>query len=178
MARLSPPRNALHCSIWLPPDRSRRFFPLRWTLANRIRAIFLTRQFPTTRRCQLECNATSSIPSRPFVHELLRHSSRVFRIAPRVITNKSPAAHNQSVANTVVLTGCGKTPGVVSNPPVPPKASSLFGHNATALLPHRSSFRRNIRARSGHRGFFRNLLKSSPVAFADQCHSPRLLAAL
>jgi hypothetical protein len=57
------------------------------------------------------------------------------------------------------LAGCGKTPGAVSNPPVPPKASSLFGHNAAALLPHRSSFRRNIRARSGHRGFFRNLFK-------------------
>jgi len=32
------------------------------------------------------------------------------------------------------LTGCGKTPRAVSNPPVPPKASSLFGHNAAALL--------------------------------------------
>src|ERR1035438_7342911 len=85
------------------PDRSRRLVPLLRTLANRIRSIFLTRQFPTTRRCQLECNAMSSIPSPPFVHELSRHSSRVFRIAPRVITNKSPAAHNQSVANTVVL---------------------------------------------------------------------------
>src|SRR5450631_3883914 len=47
-----------------------------------------------------------------------------------------------------------KPPGAVSNPPVPPKASSLLGHNATALLPHRFSFRRSIRARSGHRGFF------------------------
>ena len=54
-----------------------------------------------------------------------------------------------------------KTPRAVSNPPVPPKASSLFGHNATALLPHRSSFRRNIRARSGHGEFFRNLLEDS-----------------
>jgi hypothetical protein len=27
------------------------------------------------------------------------------------------------------------------------------------LLPHRSSFRRNIRARSGHGEFFRNLLE-------------------
>ncbi len=56
------------------------------------------------------------------------------------------------------LAGCGKTPGAVSDPPVPPKASSLFGHEATASLPHRSSFRRNIRTRSGHREFFRILL--------------------
>ncbi|MEO6835283.1 MAG: hypothetical protein ABI231_05180, partial [Candidatus Tumulicola sp.] len=48
----------------------------------------------------------------------------------------------------------------------PPKASSLFGHNAPALLPHRSSFRRIIRARSGHREFFRNLLAAGAVIAA------------
>ncbi len=60
------------------------------------------------------------------------------------------------------LTGRGKTSAAISNQPVPPKTSSLFGHNATALLPHHSSFRRNIRARSGHRGFSRNLLEGTP----------------
>ena len=34
-----------------------------------------------------------------------------------------------------------------SKPPVPPNTSLLFGHNATALLPHRASIRRNIRLR-------------------------------
>ncbi|MHB8196571.1 MAG: TolC family protein, partial [Vulcanimicrobiaceae bacterium] len=60
------------------------------------------------------------------------------------------------------LTGRGKTSAAISNQPVPPKTSPLFGHNATALLPHHSSFRRNIRPRSGHRGFSRNLLEGTP----------------
>ncbi len=62
-----------------------------------------------------------------------------------------------------LLTGCGPPSAAVSKPPVPAKASLPFGHNAAALFPHRSSFRRNIRARSGDRGLFRNLLTSIPA---------------
>jgi hypothetical protein len=34
----------------------------------------------------------------------------------------------------------------------------LFGHNATALLPHRASYRRNIRLRIGQRAYSDRLL--------------------
>ncbi len=51
----------------------------------------------------------------------------------------------------------------VSDPPVPPKASSLFGHEATASLPHRSSFRPNIRTRFG------SLKRRSETASAGVC---------
>ena len=45
-----------------------------------------------------------------------------------------------------------------SKPPVPPNTSLLFGHNATALLPHRASYRRNIRLRIGQRAYSDRLL--------------------
>jgi hypothetical protein len=45
-----------------------------------------------------------------------------------------------------------------SKPPVPPNTSLLFGHNATALLPHRASYRRNIRLRIGQRAYSERLL--------------------
>jgi len=47
---------------------------------------------------------------------------------------------------------------VRSKPPVPPNTSLLFGHNATALLPHRASIRRNIRLRIGRWPFPDRLL--------------------
>jgi hypothetical protein len=46
------------------------------------------------------------------------------------------------------LGACRCMPADRANPPVPPNTSLLFGHNATALLPHRASIRRNIRLRS------------------------------
>jgi hypothetical protein len=46
-----------------------------------------------------------------------------------------------------------------SKPPVPPNTSLLFGHNATALLPHRASYRRNIRLRIGQRAYSDRLLE-------------------
>jgi hypothetical protein len=45
-----------------------------------------------------------------------------------------------------------------SKPPVPPNTSLLFGHNATALLPHRASYPRNIRLRIGQRAYSDRLL--------------------
>ena len=49
-----------------------------------------------------------------------------------------------------------------SKPPVPPNTSLLFGHNATALLPHRASYRRNIRLRIGQRAYSDRLLEKPP----------------
>jgi hypothetical protein len=46
-------------------------------------------------------------------------------------------------------------------PPVPPNTSLLFGHNATALLPHRASYRRNIRLRIGQRAYSDRLLETT-----------------
>jgi hypothetical protein len=45
-----------------------------------------------------------------------------------------------------------------SKPPVPPNTSLLFGHNATALLPHRASYRRNIRLRIAQRAYSDKLI--------------------
>jgi hypothetical protein len=74
-----------------------------------------------------------------------------------------------------------------SKPPVPPNTSLLFGHNATALLPHRASYRRNIRLRIGQRAYSDRLLglvvcgavarcrrrdrAATPVALAGVCVS-------
>jgi hypothetical protein len=49
-------------------------------------------------------------------------------------------------------------PAARSKPPVPPNTSLLFGHNATTLLPHRASIRRNIRLRIGRRAYSDSLL--------------------
>jgi len=49
-------------------------------------------------------------------------------------------------------------PTARSKPPVPPNTSLLFGHSATALLPHRASIRRNIRLRIGRRAYSDRLL--------------------
>ena len=54
---------------------------------------------------------------------------------------------------------------VRSKPPVPPHTSLLFGHNATALLPHRASIRRNIRLRIGQRAYSDRLLESLNLFF-------------
>jgi hypothetical protein len=51
-----------------------------------------------------------------------------------------------------------------SKPPVPPNTSLLFGHNATALLPHRASYRRNIRLRIGQRAYSDRLLGHASIA--------------
>jgi hypothetical protein len=60
-----------------------------------------------------------------------------------------------------------------SKPPVPPNTSLLFGHNATALLfghnatallPHRASYRRNIRLRIGQRAYSDRLLGNSTLS--------------
>jgi hypothetical protein len=50
-----------------------------------------------------------------------------------------------------------------SKPPVPPNTSLLFGHNAMALLPHRASYRRNIRLRVGQRAYSDRLLANAIV---------------
>jgi hypothetical protein len=47
-----------------------------------------------------------------------------------------------------------------SKPPVPPNTSLLFGHNATALLPHRASYRRNVRLQIGQRAYSDRLLEN------------------
>jgi hypothetical protein len=56
------------------------------------------------------------------------------------------------------LGACRSMPIARSKPPVPPNTSLLFGHNATALLPHRASYRRNIRLRIGQRAYSDRLL--------------------
>jgi len=61
-----------------------------------------------------------------------------------------------------VLKVAEKLPGSSRTRPAPPKASSLFGHNATPLLPHRFPFRRNIWARSRTRRF------SAPFKTGDE----------
>jgi hypothetical protein len=55
-----------------------------------------------------------------------------------------------------------------SKPRVPPNTSLLFGHNATALLPHRASYRRNIRLRIGQRAYSDRLLEPK-AASASRC---------
>jgi hypothetical protein len=57
-----------------------------------------------------------------------------------------------------ILGACRSMPIARSKPPVPPNTSLLFGHNATALLPHRASYRRNIRLRIGQRAYSDRLL--------------------
>jgi hypothetical protein len=51
-----------------------------------------------------------------------------------------------------------------SKPPVPPNTSLLFGHNATAFLPHRASIRRNIRLRIGRHAYSDRLLGARIMA--------------
>jgi hypothetical protein len=81
------------------------------------------------------------------------------------------------------LGACRSMPIARSKPPVPPNTSLLFGHNATALLPHRASYRRNIRLRIGQRAYSDRLLgkydeadvvfvgitgRSDPIGIADE----------
>ena len=58
----------------------------------------------------------------------------------------------------VRLGACRSMPIARSKTPVPPNTSLLFGHNATALLPHRASYRRNIRLRIGQLAYSDRLL--------------------
>jgi predicted polyphosphate/ATP-dependent NAD kinase len=64
-----------------------------------------------------------------------------------------------------------------SKPPVPPNTSLLFGHNATALLLHRASYRRNIRLRIGQRAYSDKLLGGDGThrAVAKHCGDVPLL---
>jgi hypothetical protein len=106
VARLSQPRNTLHCSIRLPPDRSRRFSPLRRpTLATR--ATYPTRQFPTTRICQVIYNDMYLIRFRQGANGSLERSLNdlhTARPAPTPCSYATRQRHSaRATINTVIL---------------------------------------------------------------------------
>src|ERR1035438_9424010 len=70
----------------------------------------------------------------------------------------------QRAYSDTLLGACRSMPIACSKPPVRPNTSLLFGHNATALLPHRASYRRNIRLRIGQRAYSDRLLEVSDGA--------------
>jgi hypothetical protein len=94
----------------------------------------------------------------------LQRGTSKFSAFPRSETrSRRPAASAGSMKLAVMrddrqLGACRSMPIARSKPPVPPNTSLLFGHNATALLPHRASYRRNIRLRIGQRAYPDRLL--------------------
>jgi hypothetical protein len=85
-------------------------------------------------------------------------SLRSTLLNPARVGSKPQYSWAVALSETRLLGACRSMPIARSKPPVPPNTSLLFGHNATALLPHRASYRRNIRLRIGQRAYSDRLL--------------------